>query len=132
MTYSFDVFDTCIVRTCARPADLFYLLADDLLRHSGQPYGREEVGELASLRVSAEKRAHKTAKDGGRADITLADIYHEVDLEGWEFSAPEMRDAEVRLELAAMRPVVPIRQRIKALQRAGERVFVRLRYVSAA
>ena len=123
MTYSFDVFDTCIVRTCARPADLFYLLADDLLRHSGQPYGREEVGELASLRVSAEKRAHKTAKDGGRADITLADIYHEVDLEGWEFSAPEMRDAEVRLELAAMRPVVPIRQRIKALQRAGERVL---------
>ena len=123
MTYSFDVFDTCIVRTCARPADLFYLLAEELLHKSGYPYGREEVGELAALRVSAEKRAHKTAKDAGRADITLADIYDELNLSGWGFSAQEMKDAEVRLELAVMRPVVPLRQRIEALQRAGERVL---------
>ena len=123
MTYSFDVFDTCIVRTCARPADLFYLLAEELLHKSGHPYGREEVSELAALRVSAEKRAHKTVKAAGQADITLADIYHELDLEGWDFSAHEMRDAEVRLELAVMRPVVPIRQRIEALQWAGERVL---------
>ena len=123
MTYSFDVFDTCIVRTCARPTDLFYLLAEELLESSGQLYGREEISELASLRALAEKRAHKAAKDAGRADITLADIYDALDLSGWGFSADEMKDAEVRLELSVMRPVVPIRARIEVLQRAGERVL---------
>ncbi len=120
MTYSFDVFDTCIVRTCARPADLFYLLAEEMLGKGGQPYGPEEVGELASLRVAAEKRAHKTVP---AEEITLEDIYSCLELKSWDFSAREMRDAEVRLELDAMRPVVPIRARIEALKRAGERVL---------
>ena len=123
MTYSFDVFDTCIVRTCARPTNLFYLLAEELLRGTGQPYGREEVGELAALRLSAEKQAHKTAQAAGQAEITLTDIYGELSLDGWGVSAQTMQDAEVELELAAMRPVVPIRERTQALWRAGERVL---------
>lgn len=119
MVYSFDVFDTCIVRTWARPTDLFYFLAETLLSATGQPYGREEVGELAALRVAAEKQAHrKTAKQ----DINLEDIYSELELTGWGFAKDEMREAEIRLELEAMRPVVPIRSRIEALRAAGERV----------
>lgn len=119
MVYSFDVFDTCIVRTWARPTDLFYFLAETLLSATGQPYGREEVGELAALRVAAERQAlRKTAKQ----DINLEDIYGELELTGWGFSEGEMREAEVRLELDAMRPVVPIRSRIEALRAAGERV----------
>lgn len=120
MTYSFDVFDTCIVRTCARPTDLFYLLAEELLQKSGQPYGREEVSELAALRVAAEKQAHKTVQ---AEEITLADIYEGLELDGWGFSAQEMRAAEVKLELSTMRPVVPIRSRTEALRAAGERVL---------
>ncbi|CAA9569704.1 MAG: Predicted hydrolase (HAD superfamily) [uncultured Truepera sp.] len=120
MIYSFDVFDTCIVRTCARPTDVFYLVAEQLLAKSGRPYGREEVSELALARALAEKRAHKATP---RGEITLTDIYAELgDLSAWGFSAQEMRDAEVCFEVAAMRPVVPIRTRIEALQRAGERV----------
>ncbi len=121
MIYSFDVFDTCVVRTCAKPSDLFYLLAEDLLAESGRPYGREEVGELALERINAEGRAHrKTDKN----EITLGDIYAELgDLSAWGFSAQAMQDAEVRLELSLMRPVVPIRQRVEALRVAGERVI---------
>lgn len=119
MVYSFDVFDTCIVRTWARPTDLFYFLAETLLQKTGQPYGREEVGELAALRVAAERRAHrKTAKQ----DVNLEDIYDELELTGWGFSKGEMREAEVRLELSSMRPVMPIRSRTQALRAAGERV----------
>ena len=119
MVYSFDVFDTCIVRTWARPTDLFYFLAETLLQGTGQPYGREEVGELAALRVAAERQAHrKTTKQ----DINLEDIYSELEPTGWGFSKDEMREAEIRLELSAMRPVAPIRSRIEALRAAGERV----------
>ncbi len=121
MIYSFDVFDTCVVRTCAKPSDLFYLLAENLLAESGRPYGREEVGELALGRIDAEKRTHqKTDKN----EITLCDIYAELgDLSAWGFSAQVMQDAEVRLELSLMRPIVPIRQRVEALRAAGERVI---------
>ena len=119
MVYSFDVFDTCTVRTWARPTDLFYFLAETLLQKTGQPYGREEVGELAALRVAAERQAHrKTTKQ----EINLEDIYSELELTGWGFAKDEMREAEIRLELEAMRPVVPIRSRIEALRAAGERV----------
>lgn len=119
MVYSFDVFDTCIVRTWARPTDLFYFLAETLLSATGQPYGREEVGELAALRVAAERQAHrKTTKQ----DVNLEDIYSELELTGWGFAKDEMREAEIRLELEAMRPVVPIRSRIEALRAAGKRV----------
>ena len=125
MIYSFDVFDTCIVRTCAKPGDLFYLLAEDLLAESGRPYGREEVSELALARAEAERTAHRSTD---KQEITLGDIYHELSGNGfdpaaWGFSAFEMRDAEVRLERAVMRPVVPIRERIEALRAAGERVI---------
>ena len=119
MVYSFDVFDTCTVRTWARPTDLFYFLAETLLQKTGQPYGREEVGELAALRVAAERQAHrKTTKQ----DINLEDIYSELELTGWGFTKDEMRETEIRLELEAMRPVAPIRSRIEALRAAGERV----------
>ena len=121
MIYSFDVFDTCVVRTCAKPSDLFYLLAEQLLAESGRPYGREEVGELALARIGAEGRAHKKTD---KNEITLCDIYAELgDLSAWGFSTGEMQDAEVRLELSLMRPVVPIRQRVEALRAAGERVI---------
>lgn len=121
MIYSFDVFDTCIVRTFARPTDLFYLLADDLLAKTGAAYGREEVSELALARVAAEKAAHKNARE---PEITLADIYAEMgDLSAWGFSTETMREAEIALELATMRPVVPVRERIEALLAAGERVI---------
>jgi FMN phosphatase YigB (HAD superfamily) len=121
MIYSFDVFDTCIVRTFARPTDLFYRLADELLAQAGCPYGREEVSELALARVAAEKRAHKNAR---APEITLDDIYAEMgELEPWGFSTETMKEAEISLELASMRPVVPIRERIEALRASGERVI---------
>ncbi len=121
MIYSFDVFDTCIVRTVARPTDLFYLLADELLAQTGSAYGREEVSELALARVAAEKAAHKKARE---PEITLDDIYAEMgDLSAWGFSTDAMREAEIALEIASMRPVVPVRERIAALRAAGERVL---------
>ena len=121
MIYSFDVFDTCIVRTCAKPGDLFYLLAERLLASSGQPYGREEVSELALARVHAEKAAHRNTR---KQEVTLADIYNELaDPSAWGFSATEMQEAEVRLEREVMRPVVAVRGRIEALRAAGERVI---------
>lgn len=127
--YSFDVFDTCLVRTVARPTDLFYLLAERMLGLDGRGrggrdhpcrFGREEVSELALARVEAEKAAHRRRSG---EEITLSDIYAELpDFSAWGVSAAAMQAEEVRLELAAMRPVVALRRRIDALREAGARV----------
>lgn len=121
MTYSFDVFDTCIVRTLARPVDVFYLLAEQVLAQRAAPYGQEEIFELASLRVAAEKAAHRASF---KQEITLADIYNEMpELSRWGVDARQMQEAEMGLELSLMRPVASTRARVAALKAAGERVI---------
>ena len=124
--YSFDVFDTCLVRTFANPADLFYHLVERTLCIShgscalDGKYGREEVSELARARVLAEKRAHEFRT---QEDITLADIYAQfAELPQWGISADEMYREEIKIELETARPVVEILRRIESLQAAGKRV----------
>jgi hypothetical protein len=92
--YSFDVFDTCLVRTFANPADLFYHLVERTLCLShgtcalDQKFGREEISELAKARVAAEKLAH-TLKT--REDVSLADIYLQLsELSNWVISVDDM------------------------------------------
>ena len=48
--FSFDVFDTCLVRTKAAPTDLFYDLARGLLVSRDQD-SRESLHELVQARV---------------------------------------------------------------------------------
>ena len=124
--YSFDVFDTCLVRTFANPADLFYHLGERILCIShgncalDTKYGREEVSELAQARVAAEKSAHGVRT---HEDISLADIYEQfADLPLWGISPDEMRREEIKIELETARPVVETRTRVEALQAAGKRV----------
>jgi len=125
--YSFDVFDTCLVRTFANPADLFYHLVERILCIShgtcalDHKYGREEVSELAKARVAAEKRAHEMRT---HEDITLADIYAQfIELPAWGISPEEMLREEIRIELETARPVVEILRRVEGLQAAGKRVI---------
>jgi FMN phosphatase YigB (HAD superfamily) len=121
--YSFDVFDTCLVRTVARPADAFYLLAERILgveEGGGCRFGREEVSELALARVAAERAAHRRRSG---EEIALADIYAELpDFSAWGVSAAAMQQAEVALECELMRPVAAVRRRVRALREAGARV----------
>ncbi len=120
--FSFDIFDTCLVRTVARPADLFFILADNMLSacRGANTYGREEVSELAMERVNAEKRAH-ACRTG--EDITIDEIYGQfTDLPAWGISAELMKAEELRLELAAVRPVNAIKKRIQKLRSEGKRV----------
>lgn len=125
--YSFDVFDTCLVRTFANPADLFYHLVERILclTHGNgslrQKYGREEISELAKARIAAEKLAH-TLKS--REDITLADIYLQLsELTNWGISVDEMLREEIKIEIETARPVVEIRRRVEKLQAEGKKVI---------
>jgi HAD superfamily hydrolase (TIGR01549 family) len=120
--YSFDVFDTCLTRTYARPADLFYRVAHSVLATSWgeRDFGPEEISELARLRVDAEARARDLTD---REDITLADIYAAFgQLEAWRIDAAVMMDVEVASELEALRPVARVRDFIGRVRQRGARI----------
>jgi len=113
--YAFDVFDTCLVRNLARPADLFFVLAERMLaQHLSRPYSYEEVSELARLRIEAERTArHASAKE----DITLDCFYQRIqDLAQWGISAETMMQAEIQLEIESVRPILQIKQKIDHLR----------------
>ena len=54
-TYSFDIFDTCLVRKCGCPDNLFRLWADRALGEVDLSY----LKELVNSRLNAEKMARK-------------------------------------------------------------------------
>jgi FMN phosphatase YigB (HAD superfamily) len=122
LTHSFDVFDTCLVRTVARPADLFYLPAQKVPGEiARRPRTPEEIIDLARLRLEAEAAARRAI---ARPDITLADIYaHFSHLDYWGIPAHIMMQAEIDLEIALVRPVAVIRQKIEALRGQGCRII---------
>jgi len=116
--YSFDVFDTSLVRNIARPEDIFVELARRLLPATATP---EEIAELAKGRIEAEAQARRLSR---REDILLGDIYACFkELSFWRISPETMMQAEIELEQNSVSPVALIRQKIEALRRCGERII---------
>ena len=121
--YSFDVFDTCVVRCYPRPTDLFYPLASAMLTRArgAGAFGEAEVYELVRERIAAERKAQRTKT---RGDVTLTDIYRAFSsLESWGINPQAMQEQEVALELRAVRPIAEIRERIEALRERGARII---------
>lgn len=120
---SFDVFDTALTRTFARPADLFFQLGRDRCASPDQ---------WMRLRIEAEKTARRRA---AREEITLEDIYQVLaPAMGWDGEqARQALAAELERERVSLRPVPEIRERVARLHREGRSVaFISDTYLPAA
>ena len=73
--YSFDIFDTCIIRTCGYPHNVFDLLAIAVL---GNKSSNSLRADFVNIRISAEASARKKKQ----SEVTLEDIYQECDFNG--------------------------------------------------
>lgn len=93
---SFDFYDTLFTRLVATPADIFRLVEE-----------RIGLNGFARLRIAAELKARRKAR--GR-EITLAEIYTELDLDGER--GEQAKAAELNLETVL---ITEIRQNIEAL-----------------
>ena len=67
---TFDVFDTLITRRVAAPRDVFELMSRKAAEVAGG-----DAAEFAERRMSSELAAAKIARQEGREDPTLAEIY---------------------------------------------------------
>ncbi|MEO7413114.1 MAG: HAD-IA family hydrolase [Opitutaceae bacterium] len=125
---SFDVFDTVVTRTFARPADLFVelgsrLLAQGLVGLSPARFGRLRV--LAEAEACGRRDDHET---------NLSEIMECLGQRlGWQAPArAHALAAELALEREAIRPVTPILAWIAEARRAQKKiVFVSDMYLSS-
>jgi len=119
--YSFDVFDTCLTRTCARPTDVFTMAALRLRAAQKADFPLTDVHDVVRLRTEAETAARKALQ--GREDLTLPEIYACLPAGNPFGIVPaDFLDAELEAEASCLRPVAALRDDIRALRMAGRRI----------
>ena len=111
---SFDVFDTLIKRSVARPVDLFLLMEDHLGKvHPGVP------ADFAKKRREAELQANRKT---GR-QVELRRIYDELRGE-YGLYTDEMMAMEVQLELSGCQPNLQCVELLDRCAAAGKTVIL--------
>lgn len=119
LVYSFDVFDTVLVRKWARPTDLFLELGSILLKTGLVDISSDE---WQKLRVSSEIKARSKTISG---EVDLLQIY-EVIAESLGWSSTEIEysmNEEIELEFASLYPIREIQQKIQNLHQDGHRII---------
>jgi FMN phosphatase YigB (HAD superfamily) len=119
--HSFDVFDTLLVRTHARPVDVVRAAAEHAVPGPAERPGRAEiVAELSRRRGEAEQRALDRL---GLDAVGLDAIYAELEgLRALGIEPDELRRAELEVEEHDVRPVRAGTERVRAARSAGRRV----------
>ena len=110
---SFDAFDTLIFRPFSNPADLFYLLGEEL----GYP-------DFRRIRMETEQRARKKKyREKKTYEVTLEEIYDLLERETGIKKAEAMhRETELEEDYCFGNPYML--QVVEELQRMGKRIVV--------
>lgn len=110
MTYSFDIFDTCLIRKCGKPENLFDVLAWSVFS--------APVDESTRKEFVAARRLADTAGE------TLAEIYATLPMKHRALLPAENLVAqEEACERKMLMPVVRVREKIDALRKAGNHII---------
>jgi len=121
MIYSFDVFDTCLTRSMARPADVFWMLGGKILAHLGK--GTPTLDELTDFRLQRMRAEQVARSKRPKGEVLLADIYAEFDwMEKQGLSRERGMQAEIETEHELIRPIAAARQRIRQARESGARI----------
>lgn len=130
--HSFDVFDTLIVRTVARPVDVLRAAAERAVPGPVDRPGRAELtGEVTRRRRAAEFQAMERL---GVEAVPLDAIYEELeDLSALGVDPAALKTAELTVETEELRAVLPGIERVEAARAKGRRVlFVSDMYLPTA
>ena len=116
-TYSFDIFDTCLVRKCGSSDNIFRIWADRALGEVDRSY----LKDLINSRLSAEKTARRNS---GKEDVSLDDIYRNLSLESFpNLSIPALKRLELEVERENLSPVRQVLDLIRDYRKRGKRIL---------
>lgn len=123
MIYSFDIFDTCLVRKCGAAVNVFDLLAR---RAFTQPVSQSFYASFVVERKRAEHASY-------HASQTLHDIYAEFTLDlPYLRSKDELLSLEQECEREMLVPVTLMREKVSMLRNEGHQiVFISDMYLSS-
>ena len=114
MTYSFDIFDTCLIRKCGQAKNVFDVLAE---RVFVKPVSTECKRAFVAARIEAEERSWSNNQN-------LSDIY-----EAFHFSHEDLRSndeliaLEKEVEQEMLCPLPAMVEKIDSLRKAGHRIM---------
>ena len=117
---SFDVFDTCLIRTRPFPSDVFYEIAIELQQSAHSYFGRNFAEDFRAARSTAETVALKNLKTG--EEVTLETIWRQLAL---TTGLPNWRDgmlAELRSEERCIRANARMILAVNAERTRGSRI----------
>ena len=117
LAYSFDIFDTCLVRKCGSSDNIFRIWADRALGEVDRSY----LKDLINSRLSAEKTARRNS---GKEDVSLDDIYRNLSLESFpNLSKPALKRLELEVERENLSPVRQVLDLIRDYRKRGKRIL---------
>jgi len=118
--YSFDVFDTCLIRVCGEPVIVFHLVAHELYGHNTDD---TLIFDFVNSRLKAEKNAIKNITQKNKEDISLEEIYNEIDSVYLQsFGLNNLIKLELRIEEEVLRPNTTIKNQIDELRKNGNNI----------
>jgi predicted HAD superfamily hydrolase len=118
--YSYDIFDTCLIRACGTPIDLWDVLAHDVLGDSADP---DRISDFVLIRRKAEGQARKELINDTNEDITIEDIYSYCDFSSLtSISNEDIIKKEIQAENRMLVPVLKIKEEIDDLHRNGNHI----------
>lgn len=130
MTYSFDVFDTCLVRACDRPEFVFDLLAK---RICGENTSTMRLMDFAMIRRNAEKLARKKYISNSIEEVTIEQIYEFCDFSPVlsTFDNSYILACELEIEREILSPVKSMLDYISDKRESGNKIiYISDMYVS--
>lgn len=117
--FSFDIFDTCLVRVCGNPEIVPYILGKEILNNG------DEESVLRDFVLGREK-AEALAKDKlGKEAVTIEELYSIWDTSLYtNLSKDEIINKEIEIERNLLIPVPSIKRIIEDCRSRGRIVFI--------
>lgn len=115
--YSFDIFNTCLVRKCGSSDNIFRMWADRALGEVNLSY----MKELVNSRLNAEKIARK---ESGKEDISLDNIYRNLRLDSFpKLTLSTLKQLELDVERENLSPVRQVLDLIRDYRKRNKRIL---------
>lgn len=116
--FSFDIFDTCIVRSCGRPDNIYFLLAEAVLKDKTESM----IHAFVKARKVAEKKAEKELK---KEAVAIDEIYKFFDTSIFsDLSSIEIKNKEIEIDLHSLVPVYSMIHLLNECRKKGRVIFI--------
>lgn len=118
--YSFDIFDTCLVRACGSPNCIAGIVASHILRNTTP----SAINDFILKRKEGEGRARSLYITAQKEDITIEDIYSQCDFTSLtDVTNESIMEMEMAVETNMLIPVLSVKKEIERLHSQGHSVI---------